>query len=68
MDGNVRPSIQLAIRGDLKSDPRYRGTVAFAWHLRWKHGRRCAEARARRKEAAAIRREIRRLIALVLGP
>jgi hypothetical protein len=33
----------------------------------WKHGRRSAQAVARRKEAATIRREIRRLIALALS-
>jgi hypothetical protein len=33
----------------------------------WNHGRKSAEAMARRKEAAAIRRETRRLIALALS-
>ena len=44
---------------------------ALSWcrhgRANWKHGRKSAETMAQRKEAAAIRREIRRLIALVLS-
>ena len=34
----------------------------------WKHGRKSAEAIAQRKQAAAIQRQIRHLVALLLGP
>ena len=48
-------------------DHAHREGLARSRRANWKHGRRSAEAMARRKEAAAIRREIRRLIALVLS-
>jgi hypothetical protein len=42
-------------------------TAGQSKNVRPRHGRRSAEAIARRKEAASIGRQIRRLIALVLG-
>jgi hypothetical protein len=55
------------VHGGPSTGPRTPEGLERSRRANWKHGRRSAEAMARRKEAAAVRREIRRLIALVLS-
>jgi hypothetical protein len=56
------------MHGGPSTGPRTPEGLERSRRANWKHGRRSADAIARLKEAAAIRREIRRLIALVLNP
>jgi hypothetical protein len=53
------------MHGGPSTGPRTPEGLERSRQANWKHGRKSAEAIARRKEAAAIRREIRRLIALM---
>jgi hypothetical protein len=53
------------MHGGPSTGPRTPEGLARSRRARWKHGRRSAEAMARRKEAAAIRREISLLIRLL---
>jgi hypothetical protein len=55
------------MHGGPSTGPRTPEGLARSRRANWKHGRKSSEATARRKEAAAIRREIRRLIALMLS-
>jgi hypothetical protein len=55
------------MHGGPSTGPRTREGLERSRRANWKHGHRSAEAMARRKEAAKIRREIRRLIELILG-
>jgi hypothetical protein len=54
------------MHGGPSTGPRTPEGLERSRRANWKHGRKSAESIARRKKAAAIRREIRRLIALVL--
>ena len=55
------------MHGGPSTGPRTPEGLERSRRANWKHGRKSAEGMTRRKEAAAIRREIRRLIALVLS-
>jgi hypothetical protein len=61
------PNGRCRMHGGPSTGPRTPEGLQRSQRANWKHGRRSAEAIAQRKEAAAIRRQIRQLIALVRG-
>jgi hypothetical protein len=63
--GAAMPNGRCRMHGGPSTGPRTPEGLERSRRANWKHGRRSAEARARRKEAAAIQRQIRQLIALV---
>jgi hypothetical protein len=64
MEKSAEVILSLRMHGGTSTGPRTPDGLQRCRRAAWKHGRRSAEATRQRKEAMAIRREMRRLIAI----